>query len=114
MSQHAEESLQEMLRGPWVVECDDGDCEVVLASDNLGDGWKTVIATIGQEQLEIAHLIAAAPRLLAACEAALQIKDLWLPWVEMKGEHEEEGKALATMHRMFVEAVAKAKGEQSQ
>lgn len=57
-----------------------------------------------------ARLIAAAPELLAAIEAALRIESLWCPNGDINPEHDEEVATLWRMRQMFTEAVARAKG----
>ena len=55
-----------------------------------------------------AKLIAAAPDLLAACEAALRIEELWMPF---EWDDPDEAAAVSWMRDMFVAAIAKAKAE---
>jgi hypothetical protein len=57
-----------------------------------------------------AHLIAAAPTMLAALQGALRIASLWIPSDDTPEEHWEEAKALYLMRNSFEEAIAAAHG----
>lgn len=59
-----------------------------------------------------AHLIAAAPDLLAACKGAMRIVSLWNGReVPEDHKHAEEMKALYLMQEAFIYAIAKAEGK---
>ena len=61
------------------------------------------------ETKEDAKLIAAAPNMIEAIQAALRIKDLWLPASDNHNEESEgEYQALLKMEEMFNEAMKKA------
>lgn len=57
---------------------------------------------------EDARFIAAAPDLLAACEAALRVRALWMP---ISADDLDEARTLHRMNDNFAAAIAKAKGE---
>ncbi len=59
-----------------------------------------------------AHLMAASPDLLEACEAAMRIESLWMPPGDVGPEHEGEAVALSVMRDYLRAAIAKATGEQ--
>jgi hypothetical protein len=68
---------------------------------------------ISAKQLKsLAHLIAAAPEMFDAIEAAMRIPELWCPTGEPDAEHEGEYEALGIMFNNFGSALAKARGEE--
>jgi hypothetical protein len=71
--QEEAEALKEILTGEWSVKSDDYEHRIVLEEDDPDAIGECVIATCGQEQIEIANLIAAAPRLLRSVDALLGI-----------------------------------------
>jgi hypothetical protein len=66
------------------------------------------VAGTNPNKIDNAQLIAAAPDLLAACEAALRIEELWMPF---EWDDPDEAAAVSLMRDLFVAAIAKAKGQ---
>lgn len=63
------------------------------------------------ESLANAHLVSAAPDMLAAIQGAMKIVSLWNGRVVPEyHQHYEEMKALEMMQQAFIEAIAKAEG----
>jgi hypothetical protein len=95
--------------GPWTIyERAERDCgtrkEMLFHIGN-----DTVQHTVCEcDCTENASVIAAAPELLAACEAALRIEELWMPF---EWDDPDEAAAVSLMRDLFVAAIAKAKGE---
>jgi len=99
--------------GPWDVNGIDtekirigsrkmSDVAIVYNQPNRFDG------SLSKSRKRNAELIAAAPDLLAACEAALRIEELWMPF---EWDDPDEAAAVSSMRDLFIAAIAKAKGE---
>jgi hypothetical protein len=58
---------------------------------------------------ELTRLQGVNADLLAACEAAMRISDLWLPTEWALPEHDEEARALAAMAEKIKGAIEKAR-----
>lgn len=72
-------------------------------------GMSTVFNLL-RDEFPPAQLCKAAPDLLAACEAAMRIEQLWGPPEPCEPEHTDEMAALAAMRDKITAAIAKAKG----
>ena len=105
--------------GPWVVEQDPihGDCRVIAQTNptkkgrDMGATWVIADDIVAfrdpEEQLEHAHLIAAAPELFEALEHASQVlRDV----AEVSGVTHSDAESCADTADS---ALAKAKGEQA-
>lgn len=101
--------MKRITPGPWTYE--PAEHEDSFAIKGTGSAVWRVADTYGYPmpgQSEAnARLIAAAPDLLAACEAAMRIETLWCPRA-VEAEHAEELKALAMMRENFKAAIARA------
>lgn len=100
--------------GPWKVS---RRFDIYQDTQTPGVGGTFVASTKGISELPEsinqvceadAKLIAAAPELLAACESALRIEDLWMP---CGLDDHDEAAAICLMRNQFVAATRKAKGE---
>lgn len=74
-----------------------------------------VVAVVGpagdEESIRFAKLFAAAPDLLAVCQAAMRIVSLWCPPDQGAPEHAEEDAALHEMRIGIEAAIARATKE---
>lgn len=89
--------------GPWSIAMDDGAYPKAIIEALDGDGYESTIAVVYKfdDNLDSnAHLIAAAPELLAALE---QIDSYLSP---MEGEEDVYAEIRGVIH----DAIAKAKG----
>lgn len=59
---------------------------------------------------DYARLFAVAPEMLESLQAAMRIKDLWLPSGDVSDEHAEELKVLLLMAMKFESVIKKATG----
>jgi hypothetical protein len=98
--------------GPWTLSfggsITDHGFTVTNGADVIAERWPYYI----RNQAELAanaRLIAAAPELLAALEAAMRISDLWMPPECFPPEHQEEAAALAAMAEKIKGAIEKAR-----
>ena len=62
-------------KGPWKVSVFETDCGIKSNEIHYVNDGKCVAEHVSN--LDDANLIAAAPELLEACQAAIKIKDLW-------------------------------------
>ncbi|MCE5333309.1 MAG: hypothetical protein LLG06_01840 [Desulfobacteraceae bacterium] len=97
------------IPGPWEVVCQQSNVLVESPEWIIADVWplEATSTTFKKTQMANAHLIAAAPDLLAACKAVL--------W---NVEHTDVGKYTVdnngrTVEQVLREAITKAEGAES-
>ncbi len=108
--------------GPWIYERDqtievDAECGRAWIGEVYGPTYP-VGSPGGAEDIEPdpeevhanGYLFAAAPELLAACEAMMSISDLWLPDAAVAEEHVDEAVVLSRAHGAIDAAIKKARG----
>ena len=112
--------------GPWTLKpsrCAQGCCDglhTVLAKyeeDSVDDPGRPVATVNGGNAVWLregetegnAALIAAAPELLAACEAAMRLEVLWCPKYWTDPGHKEEVLVLGQLKEKIETAIAKAR-----
>ena len=105
--------------GPWTVEhrhCDKTSLDDELCGLGLDVIGPPEALNRGQfARAADARLIAAAPELYEAIQAALRVVELWGPPKEIGHlgcDHSEEFECLTLMERQFRAAIAKAEGTQ--
>ena len=101
--------------GPWKIHRGKHNSCYLAVIDSIPDQDGKVIANCichvamtNDDRTANANAIAALPDLLAACELALRIEELWMPF---EWDDPDEAAAVSSMRDLFIAAIAKAKGE---
>ena len=100
--------------GPWTHSPQIGDDKACFRALVLGaDGNVIAIMEVTNDERVAtanARLMAVSTEMLEALQAAIRIKDIWLPIGDVSDEYIEEAKALSLMAMMFESVIKKATG----
>jgi hypothetical protein len=104
--------MSEHTKGPWKTIMDRNT--LMVQSEDEFETWvaRPIVGIPAKESKANANLIAAAPEMYEAIQAALRIKDLWCLLEDVTMEHDGEAEALSIMKSKFDAAIAKSEGRE--